>query len=154
MKVVLLKDHAKTGKKGEIVEVKPGFARNFLIPKDIAKAATPEAIKRAKAKAKKKEEKREEATNTVESLANKINMKSVRVPIETSSGGRAFASVGKDEIMKLVNKEWEISGKDVSIELDLAQPVKEVGKYPVDAVISGGGKEKKVTVILEVVGKE
>ena len=151
MKVVLLKDVESVGRKGEIAEVADGHGTNYLIPKGLATIATDDAVLTAKAFTARKKEKKEEQSNFVESLAKKVNKKKFLMRVEASSGGRLYGSIGSKEIEKELGSIWKTEGKGVTLEVDLAQPVKETGKYPLDVVISSDGKKKKVEIVLSVV---
>lgn len=153
MKVLMLKELKGAGKKGEIVEVKQGYAVNFLIPRGFASVATDDVIQSAKEASLKKEEEHEEMEAFIDKFVSKISNKSVQVKVKVSSGGRVYGSVGKDEIIKLLTKQWELSGKNIRIDIDLAQPVKVVGKYPIDMTVLTGDVQKKCEVILEIVGE-
>lgn len=153
MKVVLLKDHKKTGEKGDVVEVKNGFGVNFLIPGGFAVLADELAVQNAKRVSAKREKSKAAAVGFVEKLATRIKKKVYRIPVKVSSGGRVYGSVGKEEILKLLRKMWKIGDHEVAIELDLVQPVREVGKYSVEVALFGGGENEKAEVILEIVGE-
>lgn len=153
MKVVLLKDHNKTGSKGDVIEVKDGFGVNFLIPKGFAVPASEVAVQNARKVSEKREKSKADAVGFVEKLAARINKKTYRIPVKVSSGGRVYGSVGKSEILKSLKKMWKIGEREITIDLDLAQSVREAGKYPVDVVLSGGEEKAKVEVVLEIVGE-
>jgi large subunit ribosomal protein L9 len=154
MKVILLKSHKDVGKKGEVVDVKKGFAVNFLIPRNIAEAATDEAVKKAELRKKQRKESRAAAKDKISHLADTISGKTFRITAETSSGGRIYGSISKQEVEKKLKKAWGIdSGDDVEIDLDLAKPLRQSGKYPIDVKVKASDREDTVEIILEVVGQ-
>jgi large subunit ribosomal protein L9 len=154
MKVILLKSHKDVGKKGEVVDVKKGFAVNFLIPRNIAEAATDEAVKKAELRKKQRKESRAAAKDKISHLADNISGKTFRITAETSSGGRIYGSISKQEVEKKLKKAWGIdSGDDVAIDLDLAKPLRQSGKYPIDVKVKAADREDTVEIILEVVGQ-
>jgi large subunit ribosomal protein L9 len=154
MKVILLKSHKDLGSKGEVVDVKKGFAVNYLIPNDVAEAATKEAVRRADARRKERKQEEEAAKSRITNLASEISGKTYRISAEVSSGGRVYGSLSKDEVLKRLKKSWKIGSEDaISIDIDLAKPIRQVGKYPVDVTIRAGEKRDKEGIILEVVSE-
>ncbi len=153
MRVVLIKDDKKLGKIGDVVSVKDGYAVNYLIPKGIVEYGTEEKIIAAKKKRSKRVEKAEEKVQKVGSIAQKIKNKKVKISVKTSSGGRTFASISENEIVKELVKDLKLSEEDIEISIDLAKPVKEIGKYPLDVTLTTDGKKEQSIIILEVVSK-
>ncbi len=153
MQVVLLKDFKALGKKGEVKEVKDGYAVNFLLPQNIADCATPETIKMARTVAEKSQKEKEKAKNSVQKIAQKVNGKKFRIAAKISSGGRLYASLPQSQIEDMLLKSWKATNSGISVKLDLPQPIHEVGKYPVDIELIGGKTSQKAEIILEVVGE-
>jgi len=98
MKVILLQDVREQGKKGQVIEVSDGYARNYLIPRKLAREATDAALREQKridaAKLKKLEEEKAEAIETSKKLEAII----VRVKAKSGESGRLFGSVTNTEI--------------------------------------------------------
>lgn len=153
MKVILIKDHPDTGRKGEIVDVKDGFAVNFLIPRGFAVAATDHAVEQLKQKKQRKKEKLAEKASALDKMAEKVKGQTYRVVAEVSSGGRLYGSLEEKEILDQLDENWKVSDKDLDVDLGLAQPIKDTGKYPLDVTFKAGDKTKTVDIILEVVSK-
>ena len=127
MEVILKQDIPNLGDKDEIVVVKAGYGRNYLIPKKYAILATDSAKKvlaeNLKQRAHKEEKIKAEALKTVEKLENKI----FKVGAKTSSTGKIFGSVTPIQLAEAINKKgFEIDRKQITIEGDA---IKEVGKY-------------------------
>ena len=129
MKVILLADVKGTGKKGELHEVSDGYARNFLLPKKLAKEATADNINTMrmtdKANAEKRQKEREEA------FAISQRLKEVTVVVKAKGGGagRLFGSVTTQEIADALKKQENISIDKRKIVLD--EQIKTVGLYTV-----------------------
>lgn len=128
MKVVLLQDVKALGKKGDIVEVSEGYARNFLIGKKYAVEATPanlNTLKLQKANADKiAAEQLAEAKETAEKLASVT----ATVAIKAGENGKTFGSVSSREIAQaLADQGVEVDKKKIV----LPEPIKEFGKYDV-----------------------
>ena len=131
MKVILQQDVKGQGKKGQLVEVSEGYARNFLLPKKLAVPATTDAINtmNLKEKARRAEEarQREEAVKT----ANKLKECTVRIAAKAGTGGRLFGAVTTKEISEALNKQFALDIPKQKLVLDEA--IKSFGTYTVKA---------------------
>ena len=131
MKVILQQDVKGQGKKGQMVEVSEGYARNFLLPKKLAIPATTDAINtmNLKEKARRAEEarQREEALAT----ANKLKEITVRIAAKAGTGGRLFGAVTTKEISEGLKKQFNIDIPKQKLVLDEA--IKSFGTYTVKA---------------------
>jgi large subunit ribosomal protein L9 len=151
MKVVLIKDVAKLGQKGEVAEVSKGYGVNYLIPQGLAEPGTRDAIQKARIASKQKKEKKEEAQEKVSSIANKVNKKKVQIEANGAKGGRLYASLSAHEVSDMLAKKWGVNKETIEIDVSLAQPIKEAGKYPLDVSISGGEEKRQVEIVISVV---
>src|SRR4030042_4183285 len=97
MQVILLKNVKGSGNKGELRDVKDGYAVNYLIPKGFAAVATAEAVQKARTLAAKKHKEKVIAEGSVKKLTGKAGSKKVRIQAKVSSGGRLYASLSKEE---------------------------------------------------------
>ena len=130
MKVVFLEDVPGTAKIGDIKEVKAGFARNYLLPRRIAMAATPAVVKSAEARAVREARLQEARDNEARTLAGKIEASPVTVTARAGSTGKLFGSVGTAEIAA---RAAEILGQAEFARHDvlLPEPIKELGDFQV-----------------------
>ena len=145
MKVILQQDVKGQGKKGQMVEVSEGYARNFLLPRKIAVPATPDAINtmNLKEKAKKAEEQRQKAL--AEETAEKLKECMVKLTARAGSGGKLFGAVTTKEISDGLQKQF---GIDIPKQkLVLEDPIKAFGNYEVKARL---GFEVVATVYVSV----
>ena len=129
MNVILLKDVADLGGKGDIVDVSKGYARNYLLPKKMAMKATSGAIKQADKLRQQRIESETKLKGAAEELAR--NLVGSRVVIAARSGdeGKLFGSVGTHDIAEAVKK---FSGVDVpSAIIQIPIPIKEIGLHEV-----------------------
>jgi len=127
MEIILKQDVDKLGHKDDIVNVKPGYARNFLIPQGMAILATTTAKKIHSENLKQKAHKETKLKNDAEQLAKKIEGITVRIPTKTSSTGKIFGSVNTIMISEAFEKEgYEIDRKNITIK---SENIKEVGTY-------------------------
>ncbi len=127
MEIILLQDVDRLGSKDDIVTVKDGFARNYLIPRKKAIAATQSAKKvlaeNIKQRAHKEARLREEALGTAEKIANK----KVKIGAKVSSAGKIFGSVNTIQLAEAINKKgFEIDRKQITLP---EESIKEVGAY-------------------------
>jgi len=128
MKVILLNDVEKIGKKFDVKEIKNGYARNFLIPKGLAKPATKEALEWLKVQREIMEKKAEESLKGFQETVSAIDGQEVIVPIKVGEEGQLFESVTAQKISDRLKE----MGFDIKkSQLDLESPIKEVGEFPV-----------------------
>ena len=145
MKVILQQDVKGQGKKGQMVEVSEGYARNFLLPRKLAIAATTDAINtmNLKEKARKAEEARLKAE--AEATAEKLKECMVKLTAKAGSGGKLFGAVTTKEISEGLKEQF---GVDVPKQkLVLEEPIKAFGSYQVKAKL---GFEVNGTVYVSV----
>nr|WP_325211504.1 50S ribosomal protein L9 [uncultured Oscillibacter sp.] len=145
MKVILQQDVKGQGKKGQMVEVSEGYARNFLLPRKIAVPATADAINtmNLKEKAKKAEEARQKAL--AEETAEKLKECMVKLTARAGAGGKLFGAVTTKEISEGLQKQF---GIDIPKQkLALEEPIKAFGNYEVKARL---GFEVTATVYVSV----
>ena len=131
MKVILQQDVKGQGKKGQMVEVSEGYARNFLLPRKMAVPATADAINtmNLKEKAKKAEEARQKAL--AEETAEKLKECMVKLTARAGAGGKLFGAVTTKEISEGLQKQF---GIDIPKQkLVLEDPIKAFGNYEVKA---------------------
>ena len=145
MKVILQQDVKGQGKKGQMVEVSEGYARNFLLPRKMAVPATADAINtmNLKEKAKKAEEARQKAL--AEETAEKLKECMVKLTARAGAGGKLFGAVTTKEISEGLQKQF---GIDIPKQkLVLEDPIKAFGNYEVKARL---GFEVVATVYVSV----
>jgi len=128
MEVVLKKDHENLGNALDVISVKDGFARNYLLPQGIAVPAS-EGNKKVVAEAKKLSENREEKKlKEARQLAKKIENVPCTIPVNVGEEDKLFGSVTSQEIADFLAKE-NISVEKKNIELE--EPIKQLGVYSV-----------------------
>ncbi|RLD18262.1 MAG: 50S ribosomal protein L9 [Caldiserica bacterium] len=129
MEVILRVDIPKLGKRGDIVSVKDGYARNFLIPRGLAYPKTEENLLRVEKEKKLFEKKKEAEIERLKSLSEKISSISIRIKKKTHDEVKIYGSVTKEEIQEALKKEGiEIDKRSIEIK----EPIKELGVYHVD----------------------
>ena len=131
MKVILQQDVKGQGKKGQMVEVSEGYARNFLLPRKMAIAATTDAINtmNLKEKARKAEEARQKAE--AEATAEKLKECMVKLTAKAGNGGRLFGAVTTKEISEGLKAQFSIDIPKQKLVLE--EPIKAFGSYQIKA---------------------
>ena len=131
MKVILQQDVKGQGKKGQMVEVSEGYARNFLLPRKLAIAATTDAINtmNLKEKARRAEEARQKAE--AEATVEKLKECQVKLTAKAGNGGRLFGAVTTKEISEGLKAQFSIDIPKQKLVLD--EPIKAFGSYQVKA---------------------
>jgi large subunit ribosomal protein L9 len=148
MEIILLQDVHKLGLKDDLVHVKDGYGRNYLIPRGYAIAATPSARKMHAENLKQRAHKEEKIKAEAQELASKMADLKIVVGAKTSSSGKIFGSVNTIQIAEALKEQgFEIDRKNISLPED---QIKEVGKYK--AVIKLH-REVKVEVDFEIVAE-
>lgn len=132
MHVILLKDIKGLGKKNDVKNVNDGHARNFLIPKGFAKAATPETLKGHKHAMAVDTAKAEAHTEKLKKLAAALKGREFTFYLKSDAKGSVFGSVNKDAVLAALRSEGGVSPERVDIHLE--HPIREFGetKCPVE----------------------
>ena len=147
MKVILLQDVKGTGKKGEIKEVKDGYARNCLLPRKLAMEATNSNLNDIKLKKISDDKKRAEELEEAQKLAETLKEKTIKVFVKAGENGKIFGSVTGKEIASSIKEQTGIDIDKKKISLD--EPIKEVGEKEILVKLNQGVSTKiKVNVEL------
>lgn len=127
MKVILLEDVKKLGKKGELVNTSDGYARNFLFPKKLAVEATNSAINDLKLQKQSEKRRQAELLAEAKELAEKIKGSSIVIKVKAGDGGKIFGSVSTKEITKAAKEQlgYDIDKK----KMQLKEPIKALGTH-------------------------
>ncbi len=126
MEIILLQDVQNLGYKDDVVKVKNGYGRNYLIPQGMAELATPSAKKQLAENLKQRAHKLAKIKAEAEELAGKLNGVSLTIGAKTSATGTIFGSVNNIQIAEaLAKKGFEIDRKTIIIN----DAVKELGSY-------------------------
>ena len=127
MEIILLQDINKLGHKDDLVAVKDGYARNYLIPKGIAVAATPSVKKMHAENLKQRAHKEAKIREAAQEIADKLSQINIVIGAKTSSSGKIFGSVNTIQLSEsLKEKGFEVDRKNITLPED---QIKEAGKY-------------------------
>jgi len=144
MKVILLQDVEKIGKKYDIKNVADGHARNFLIARGLAKQATPEAIEWVEMQKQILSQKAEDDLKGIQSLASSLDDLEVAISVKVGDEGQLFESINEQKILEQL-KEMGFKIKKNQVKLD--EPIKELGEFLVKISLDHN-LEAQVTVIV------
>lgn len=127
MEVILLEDVKSLGKKGQIVKVNEGYARNFILPKKLGIEANNKNLNDLKLQKANEERIAKEQLEAAKELAAKIEDMTVKVQIKTGEGGRTFGSISSKEIAEEAKKQLKLELDKKKIVLD--EPIKTPGTH-------------------------
>jgi large subunit ribosomal protein L9 len=151
MKVVFLDNVDGVAQAGEIKNVADGYARNFLLPRNLATAATPAEVHRAEARARKLQEEQAKIDAAAQGTLEAINESVITISARAGEQGRLFGSVTASDIAEELSKlaKTEIEHRQVH----LGQPIKELGSHQLTIALT---RNVKATVTVQIVpeGKE
>ena len=128
MKVILLQDVEKIGKKYEVKDVSDGHARNFLIPKGLAKPATEDALKWLETQKAALELKAEEDLKKVQAMASTLDGQEIIIAVKVGDEKQLFEAV---TIQKVFEKLKEMGFEVKKTQILLEAPLKELGEFPI-----------------------
>lgn len=148
MKVVLLKDILGTGKKGEIKDVADGYARNFLLKKNLAKLATSDVLAGLKAEEERRKKQMEKELKENQEIAGKLDGAEIEIKAKTSEAGTLYSAVSASKIVQEVKKSFGLNLKPEQVVIK--EPIKEIGEKKV-LVKFGHGLEAEMRLIISAV---
>ena len=136
MKVILLSDVKGQGKKGEIVNVSDGYARNFLFPRNLAQEATAQNLNSAQVRQDAAAHKKAVEKKNAEELAAQLADRGVTIQAKCGSTGRLFGAITNAEIAEALSAQ---TGLDIDKKkVVLQNPIKELGTYTVTLKLYAG----------------
>lgn len=146
MQVLLLKDVEPLGAAGEVKKVADGYARNYLIPRGLATAATPGAIKQAELMQEAEERRQAQAISEAKALAEVLNGQTVTFQARAGEGDRLYGSITTGNIAEALE---ENTGQEVDKrKIELSEPIKDLGEHTVTIRLAAEAVAS-VTVVVE-----
>ncbi|TSC94740.1 MAG: large subunit ribosomal protein L9 [Parcubacteria group bacterium Licking1014_1] len=144
MKVILLQDVENLGKKYDIKEVKSGYARNFLFPQKIARAATKQALKWLAGQKEIIEKEAEEDLKKAQEMASNLDGLELNIPVKVGEDGQLFESINSQKIAeKLKEMNFEVKKSQICLE----KPIKELGEFPIKINLDHN-LETEITILI------
>lgn len=129
MKIILLQDEKKLGKKGDIIEASDGYARNYILPKKIGVEATPKNMNDLKLQKANDAKIAQEQLDAARALAAELESRQVTVKIKAGEGGKAFGAVSSKEIATAYKEQHNLEIDKKKIQLP--ESLKSFGSYEV-----------------------
>ena len=136
MKVILTQDVRGQGKRGQMIEVSDGYARNFLLPRKLAKEANAQVMNELKNAEASKAYKVKTETEEAQRIAEALKDKTVRITAKAGQGGRLFGSVTAKEIAQEIKKQYgfDIDKRKIHLDTD----IKAFGGYHIEVKLYNG----------------
>jgi len=151
MKVILSKDVPKVGKKNEVKDVSDGYARNFLFPNDLAKAATEAELKQLELAQQELAQQAEADLKAQEQVVAHLDGQEIETTAKADETGKLYGSITAAKIVTILKeKGFEVAKKNVK----LAEPIKELGEYDIMLEMDHGLEAKIKIIINEQVGEK
>ncbi len=144
MKVILLQDVKSQGKKGDIINVSDGYARNMLIPKKLGVEATPKNLNDLKLRKAREERVAAEALQEATDLGDALKKGSVTLFLKTGEGGKVFGSIAAKEISEAIREQLGLDVDKKKLQMD--GPVKTLGETEINVRL-----HPQVTIPLKVI---
>ncbi len=130
MKVILLQDVKSQGKKGDVINVSDGYARNMLIPKKLGVEATPKNLNELKLQKEREDKAAAELLKEAGELGEKIKKGRVELSLKTGEGGKVFGSISAKEISEAVKEQLGLEIDKKKLHMD--GPIKALGETEVN----------------------
>lgn len=147
MEVILLEDVKSLGKKGQIVKINDGYARNYVLPKKLGLEASPKNLNDLKLEKARQAKLAEEELQAAKDLAVKVEEKPVKLSMKTGEGGRTFGTISTKEISTEAKTQLGLDIDKKKMKLD--EPIKTLGTHIITVKL-----HKEVTAKLTVVVEE
>ncbi len=128
MRIIILKDLESLGKKYEVKDVKDGYARNFLIPKGYARLATEKALKELEILRSAEEKVAGESLEKIQKVAASMEGREILISVKVGKEGQLFESITSK---KICDKLKELGFNIKKDQVELSQPIKDLGEFPV-----------------------
>lgn len=129
MKVILLQDVKKVGKKGDVVDISDGYARNFLFPRKLAEQANNNNMHILNTKKENERKKKLAEIEAAQKLASELKGKEIKIEAKSGNGGRLFGAITSKDVAELINKQFKLSVDKKKIVMDT---IKVAGSYDIE----------------------
>ena len=129
MKVILLQDVKKMGKKGDVIEASDGYARNYLFPRKLAEEATANALHVVNAKKENERKKKLAELEAAQKLAAELKGKEVTINAKAGDNGRLFGAITNKDVAEVINSQFNLSIDKKKV---VVNTIKVAGTYEVE----------------------
>ena len=147
MKVILLQDVKKLGKKGDVIEASDGYARNFLFPRKLAEEATANALHVVNAKKENERKKKLAELEAAQKLASELKGKEVIINAKAGENGRLFGAITNKDIAEVINNKFNLTIDKKKIVMDT---IKVAGGYEIEVKLYPEVSTKMKVIIVPV----
>lgn len=147
MKIVLRGDVDNVGRKGDLVEVADGYARNYLVPRGLAIVATKGTVKQAQAMQRAREVREAREREDAENVAGRLRDQTVRIQARVGEAGKLFGSVTSADVADAVAEQLQVELDRKK--LDLSEPIREVGMHDVSLKLHADVEASFHVVVME-----
>lgn len=147
MKVILLEDVKSLGKRGDMVNVADGYARNYLFPRNLAIEATEGSVKQLEQEKAAMEKKKQREIETAKRIAERLSNVTVTIKVKSGENGKLFGSVTSKDVADALKTQCKINIDKRKIELD--EPIKSLGNYSVEVKLAPEVQTKLAVKIVE-----
>jgi large subunit ribosomal protein L9 len=144
MKIILLKDIAKVGRKYDIKDIKDGYALNMLIPRGMAIAATADAVKRIELERSKQDGERKMRAELLLKNIQQLDGVTITMEEKANEKGHLFAAIHRAELIPVIQKQTRLQVDEEYLILD--KPLKEIGEHEIE--VRAAGKSVKFKLLL------
>ena len=129
MKVILLQDVKKLGKKGDVIEASDGYARNFLFPKKLAEQATSSNLHVLNVKKENERKQKLAELEAAQKVASELKGKEIKIEAKTGEGGRLFGAITSKDVAELIKTQYKVEIDKKKIVMDT---IKVAGGYEIE----------------------
>lgn len=145
MKVILLQDVKKLGKKGDVIEASDGYARNFLFPKKLAEQATNANLHVLNTKKENERKQKLAELEAAQKLAGELKNKEINIKAKTGEHGRLFGAITSKDIAELIKKNFNVTVDKKKVVMDT---IKQTGKYDIEVKLYPEVTTKMIVVVV------
>ena len=145
MKVILLQDVKKIGKKGDVIEASDGYARNFLFPKKLAQEATEANLHILNNKKENDRKQKLAEIEAAQKLANELKGKEITIKAKTGENGKLFGAITSKDVAELIKTQYKVEIDKKKIVMDT---IKLAGGYDIEIKLYQEVSTKKKVVIV------
>lgn len=129
MKVILLKDIKGSGKKGDVIEASDGYARNFLLPKNLAKEANASNVHALNLQKEAERRKKVAETEAAQKLADELKGKVVKMSAKAGNNGRLFGAITSKDIAAQIKNQFKV---DIDKKKVNTETIRQLGNYEIE----------------------
>lgn len=145
MKVILLQDVKKVGKKGDVIEASDGYARNFLFPRKLAQEASDVNMHILNNKRENERKQKLAELEAAQKLANELKGKEITIKAKTGESGKLFGAITSKDVAELIKQQYKIEIEKKKIVMDT---IKLAGGYEIDVKLYLGVSTKMKVIIV------